>query len=303
MATGANAARIVRIAAAQYPIERFVSLNAYRDKLTRWVGEAAANGAELLVFPEYGAMEYAGAAGDAASDLARSLDIVSEAIAEMDVHHAALAKKHGVHILAASGPVRREDRYVNAARLFSPSGRCGLQDKLIMTPFERRWGISPGSINRVFDTPLGRIGIAICYDSEFPLLVRAQVEAGAMLLLVPSCTEFVSGYHRVRSAAVSRALENGIATVQSPTVGAAPWSPSVDFNRGAAGIFVPAEQGLSDDGVVVSGTLDQPGWVYGAVDIGRLEAVRAAGEMRNFHDWKLQPGAGALPPVEVVDLG
>lgn len=302
MSHGANNRRTVRIAAAQYPIERFDTLDAYRDKIARWVGAAAGNGAELLVFPEYGAMEYAGAAGDVASDLARSLDVVSDAIAELNETHAALARKHGVHILASSGPVRHGDRYTNVARLFAPSGSHGAQDKLIMTPFEKGWGIAPGTVNRVFETTLGRIGVAICYDSEFPLLVRAQVEAGAMLVLVPSCTEFVSGYHRVRSAAVSRALENGIATVQSPTVGTAPWSPSVDFNRGAAGIFVPAEHGLSEDGVVASGVLDQPDWVYGTVDLGRLEKVRASGEMRNFHDWKLQPGAGALPAVEVVDL-
>lgn len=294
--------RTVRIAAAQYPIERFATLAGYRDKIARWVAEAAGQGAELLVFPEYGAMEYAGAGGEAASDLARALDLVSDAIDELDPVHADLARQHEVHILAASGPMRRGARFVNAARLFAPSGRCGVQDKLIMTPFEREWGISPGGENRAFETTLGRIGVAICYDSEFPLLVRAQVEAGAMIVLVPSCTEFVSGFNRVRSAAISRALENGIATVQSPTVGSAPWSPSVDFNRGAAGIFVPAEHGLSDDGVVATGVLDKPGWVYGTVDIGRLAQVRASGEMRNYHDWILQPGAGVLPPVEVVDL-
>lgn len=294
--------RVVRIAAAQYPIERLTSLDGYREKIARWVAEAARDGAELLVFPEYGAMEYAGAAGDVASDLKRSLDVVSDAIGELAVVHAKLAATHGVHILAASGPIRRGAGFVNGARLFAPSGKHGVQDKLIMTPFEKGWGISPGMVNRVFETTLGRIGVAICYDSEFPLLVRAQAEAGAMLVLVPSCTEFVSGYHRVRSAAVSRALENGIATVQSPTVGTAPWSPSVDYNRGAAGIFVPAEHGLSDDGVIAAGVLDQPGWVHGGVDLGRLWDVRMSGEMRNFHDWSLQPGAGQLPAVEVVDL-
>ena len=52
----------IRIAAAQYPLEAFPTLADYRDKLARWVAEAAAAGAQLLVFPEYGAMEYAGAA-------------------------------------------------------------------------------------------------------------------------------------------------------------------------------------------------------------------------------------------------
>ena len=302
MAVGEKGSRVVRIAAAQYPIERFAALPEYRDKIARWVRQAAEAGAELLVFPEYGAMEYAGVAGGDASDLAQSLAVVSDAISVLDEAHADLARQHGVHILASSGPVRRDGGFANAARLFAPSGRHGVQEKLIMTPFEKTWGISAGRVNRVFETTLGRIGVAICYDSEFPLLVRAQVDAGAMLVLVPSCTDMISGYHRVRSAAISRALENGIATVQSPTVGTAAWSPAVDVNRGAAGIFVPAEQGLSDDGVVVSGVIDQPGWVYGEVDIGRLRQVRVSGEMRNYHDWALQPGAMALPPVEVVDL-
>ena len=185
----------VRIAAAQYPIERFATLGAYRDKLARWVTEAAGNGAELLVFPEYGAMEYAAASGDAvAGDLAASLAAVSDALREMDAAHAELARRHKVHILAASGPSARPGgRYVNAARLFTPSGRVGVQEKMIMTPFERNWGISSGEALRVFETALGRIGVAICYDSEFPLLVRAQAEAGAQIILVPSCTEFRSG--------------------------------------------------------------------------------------------------------------
>ncbi len=130
-----------------------------------------------------------------------------------------------------------------------------------MTPFEWDWGISPGGPMRVFETALGRIGIAICYDSEFPLLVRAMAEAGAEVVLIPSCTERVSGYHRVRTAARARALENQIATVVSPTVGDALWSPAVDRNDGAAGIYVPSEPTVSDDGVLAEGTLNAPQWV------------------------------------------
>jgi predicted amidohydrolase len=187
----------VAIAAAQYPLEALGSLAAYRDKLARWVAEAAGNGAGLLVFPEYGAMEYAAAAGaSVAGDLRASLTAVSDALGEMEATHAELARRHGVHILAASGPSARGDRrFVNAARLFAPSGRSGTQEKLIMTPFERDWGISGGAAPNVFATALGRIGVAICYDSEFPLLVRALAEAGAEIVLIPSCTEFVSGYH------------------------------------------------------------------------------------------------------------
>ena len=295
----------LRIAAAQYPPEALASLGAYRDKLARWVAEAAGAGAQLLVFPEYGAMEYAAAAGaSVARDLVASLAAVSDALPEMDAAHAELARTYGVHILAASGPsARGSGRYVNAARLFAPSGRIGVQEKLIMTPFERDWGVSGGTGLKVFETALGRIGIAICYDSEFPLLVRAQAEAGAQIVLVPSCTEFVSGYHRVRTAALARALESTCVTVLSPTVGDALWSPAIDHNAGAAGVFVPADHSFSDTGVLAEGALNRPQWVHAEVDLVRLAEIKAAGEMRNSTDWPLQPGAAPLAQqAEVVAL-
>jgi predicted amidohydrolase len=295
----------LRIAAAQYPIEALRTLDACRDKLARWVAEAAGEGAELLVFPEYAAMEYAAAAGaSVAGDLAASLAAVSGALGPMDAAHAELARKHRVHILAGSGPsARGGGRIVNAARLFSPAGRSGVQEKLIMTPFERDWGISGGTRIEVFATSLGRIGVAICYDAEFPLIVRAQAEAGAEIVLVPSCTEFVSGYHRVRTAALARALENTCVTVLSPTVGDAPWSPAIDRNAGAGGVFVPADHGFSETGVLAEGTLNRPQWVYAGVDLARLRKVKAAGEMRNATDWSAQPGAVALAQhAQLIDL-
>ncbi len=296
--------RTVTIAAAAYPLSKFATLGAYRDKLAAWVADACARKAELLVFPEYGAMEYAAAAGEAVADLAASLDAVSAAIPEMNAAHAELARRHRLHILASSGPQRLPDgRVVNAARLFTPSGRMGTQHKLMMTPFEKEWGISAGTQLNIFATALGRIGIAICYDSEFPLVVRAQAEAGAGIILIPSCTEFISGFHRVRTAALARALESGCITVQSPTVGAAPWSPAVDYNSGAAGVFAPAERGYSDTGVLAEGRINEAGLVVATVDFERLGEVRSTGEMRNFLDWPLQPGAANLATkVTLVDL-
>ena len=85
--------------------------------------------------------------------------------------HAKLAAEYGVHIVAASGPAASDTRPVNRARLITPSGQIGIQDKQIMTRFERR-GLGRGRramTLQVFETALGKIGILICYDSEFPL--------------------------------------------------------------------------------------------------------------------------------------
>jgi len=283
----------LKIAAAQYPIGMPRSLAEWEDKIRLWVKTGAATGAELLVFPEYAAIEQAACFGsEVYGDLKATLTKVAEIAEQRVALHADLARQHNVHILVGSGPVLKgSNRFVNAAQLVTPSGGVGVQEKLIMTPFERDWGISPGAPVRVFDTRIGKLAIAICYDSEFPLLARAMAEAGANVILVPSCTERISGYHRVRTGAMARALENTIATVQSPTVGDAPWSPAVDFNAGAAGIYVPSEHDVSDTGVVAEGTLNKAEWVTGTIDLARLARVRDTGEMHNFHDWKLQPGA------------
>lgn len=293
------------VSAAQYPIGQPDSLDAWEAKIADWVAAGAKTGAELLVFPEYAAIEQAACFGPSVySDLQTTLEKVAEIAGERVAFHAELAKKHGVHILVGSGPVKKNDgRFVNSAQLVTPSGLVGEQEKIIMTPFERGWGVTGGAPLRVFDTALGKIAVLICYDSEFPLLARALAEAGAEVILVPSCTERVSGYHRVRTGTAARALENTLATVQSPTVGDAPWSPAVDFNVGAAGIFVPPEHGVSDDGTLASGTLNAAEWVTATIDLEKLHRVRTTGEMRNFADWPAQPGAKPLVQgVEIVPL-
>lgn len=295
----------LKVAAAQYPIGQPKTLAEWDAKIALWVKTGAATGAELVVFPEYAAIEQAAALGpEVYSDLAITLRKVAELADHRVKVHANLARQHNVHILAGSGPVLTPDgRYVNAAQLITPEGKIGVQEKLVMTPFERDWGISPGASVRVFKTRIGTFGVAICYDSEFPLLVRAMAEAGASVVLVPSCTERVSGYHRVRTGSQARALENTIATVQSPTVGDAPWSPAVDFNAGSAGIYVPSEHDISDTGVLAEGTLNAAEWVSATIDLARLKRIRDSGEMHNYEDWALQPGAPAAKvAVETVNL-
>lgn len=294
----------IRVAAAQYPLDPAADMTAWAGKAARWVAEGAATDAGLLVFPEYGALEMAATRGAAVTgDLTATLDAAADLQAKAAATWQSLAARHRVHILAPSGPERRAYGFVNAARLYAPGGGVGVQEKLIMTPFERGWGISAGKIQRVFDTAIGRLGVAICYDSEFPLLVRALAEARADVVLVPSCTEHPSGNNRVRTAAMARALESQIATVMAPTIGEAAWSAAVDRNYGAAGIFVPADVSLSLTGVVAEGTPNEPGWTSATIDLSQLAWLREAGEMRNCRDWDLQAGARPLSAeVEVVRL-
>jgi len=294
------------IALAQYPIEKLESFAAWEAKIAHWVEEAAGHGARLLVFPEYAAMELASIDPASMGDLQGSLRFVAGLMARIDAHHRMLAMRHDVFIVAGSLPVPQADgTVVNRARLFTPKGNMGHQDKIVMTRFEReRWFVSGGAPVRVFDTDLGRIGISICYDVEFPMIARAQAEAGASLILSPSCTDTLQGYWRVRIGAQARALEGQCFVGQSPTVGMAPWSPVLDENFGAAGLFGPPDGDAPDDGILALGEEGRGAWVYGAVDPERVTRWRQDGAVRPFAHWPEQvPDCAPAPlPCEVVRL-
>ena len=145
-----------------------------------------------------------------------------------------------------------------------------------MTRFEKeQWGIAGGGALKIFDIGETKIGIAICYDIEFPLIAHAMAAAGADLILAPSCTDTMAGANRVHVGARARALENQVYVAVAPTVGEAPWSPAVDVNIGWAAVYAAPDRGFPDDGVLAKGELNRPGWVMAELDFARLKAARA----------------------------
>jgi len=284
--------RPLKLALLQYPIEPLAGVTDWTGKLDRWLAEAKENGADLAVLPEYAPVELGAAyAGEYPPGVGSELAVMRAMTAEILEALAWLARRHGLWLLGGSIPVDAGDgRVVNRAHLFSPEGTMGWQEKHVMTRFEREhWMIDPGAPPRVFDTPFGTIGIAICYDAEFPLLVRAQVLAGAWLVLVPSCTDSLHGYWRVMIACQARAMENQCYVAMAPTVGDAPFSHALDVNRGAAAVCGPVDRGFPEDGVIALGVIDQPGWVFADLDPARLDAVRRDGAVLNHADWPEPP--------------
>jgi predicted amidohydrolase len=284
----------VKIAAAQYDIGFLENWEAYRQKIERWVGEAAEQGAKILLFPEYGSMELASLFGrEVYSSLSKQLATMQSLLDGYIDLYKGLAQKHQCYIQSGTFPVRIEDEiYRNRAYLFMPNGEFDYQDKLMMTRFENeQWLINRGLELKCFDTDFGRIAINICYDSEFPMLARKQVEAGANLILVPSCTDTLAGYHRVRIGCQARALENQCYVVQSPTVGLAPWSEAVDVNIGAAAIYTPVDRGFPDNGILAIGELNAAQWVLAEIDLDQIAQVRESGQVFNYRDWPLQHAA------------
>jgi predicted amidohydrolase len=288
----------VKIALAQYPIGGFASLDEWKANAARWVGEASDAGAKLLVFPEYGGMELTSLLRqELQNDLRGQIPALEQFHRAFRNTYAALAARHGVHIVAPSLPVQSGDAVRNRAYLFAP-GSAAFQEKRQMTRFEsEKWGIASSGDLKIFDIGETKIGIAICYDIEFPLIAHAMAKAGADLILAPSCTDTLAGANRVHVGARARALENQVYVAVAPTVGQAPWSPAVDVNTGWAAVYSAPDRGFPDDGVLAKGALDQPGWVYAELDFALLARARRHAQVFTRADWDGQ----TLPDLKVTE--
>ena len=277
----------MKVAACKYPVGRPASFDEFASKQRRLLAEAAAHGVQVAVLPEFLSLELAGMFTPAVQgDLHASLAAIQPLrTAWLDLF-GGLARETGMHLLAGSFLLAQADgRYRNRSDLFAPDGSQHWQDKLQLTGFERSVGtIEGGDALKVMQIGDVRAGIAICYDSEFPLPVRAQYEAGARLLLVPSCTDTAAGATRVQVGCLARALENRIFVAQAVTTGQASWSPALDENTGEATLYAPMDAGFPADGILAR-TRDAQLWAVADLDFDLLERTRADAQVANDRDW------------------
>lgn len=287
----------MKLALAPFGVSPPSSFKAFLLRIERLAAEASLAGADLLALPEYAAMVCAGAeikSPDIEAELLHAVSKADEILAEL----VAMAKRHKLYILGGSLPMRDADGKIrNRAPFIAPSGQLAFQDKQSMTRFEdEEWGVAGGAAPNVFETSFGRIGVSICYDSEFPLHVRPQVAAGAKLILVPCCTASPAGFNRVRLSSRARAVENQCYVAVIPLVGEAAWSGSIDENVGHAALFTPCDLGFPEDGVAAAGALNEPKLVFAEVDFAAIDKVRQEGAVLNNLHWP------EIPPARVVTL-
>lgn len=284
----------VIVAIAQWQIGAPAHFDDFAARIEREVAAMAARGAQLVLLPEYLALELAHSFGAKVyGDLHRSLEAVDGCHDAWVDLFATLARRHALYLLAGTFLRRVGADFRNRAMLFGPTGRHAWQDKLRLTAYEKMAGcIVPGDALHVFDTELGRLGIAICYDIEFPLFARAQYEAGAELILVPSCTDTPAGATRVRIGCQARALENQLPVLCAVTAGTSDWSPVLDVNTGHAAVYVQPDRGLPEDGILAACGETGHAWLMAAVDPAAVRAARAEGQVGVAADWdgQLAPG-------------
>ena len=230
--------------------------------LDHWLGQAAGR-ADMVVLAEYAC------APPDAEDATILLNVLRRA-----------AQRHHLWLLAGAMPLLVAGQRRVRAPLFTPDGLCAFQDKYQPSLVEReQHELVAGAAPQVFETPWGRLGICIGYDLEFPKHARAQVEAGAWLLLAPAGGRNTQAANRARFAAQARALENQCFVALAPNTG-----------PGHAAVFGPVDQGFPDDGVLAQGT---DGWLFCTLDPARIASVRQHGAGRHHADW---PRAPVAPP-------
>tara|TARA_B100000508_G_C11449036_1_gene272976 strand:+ start:732 stop:1601 length:870 start_codon:yes stop_codon:yes gene_type:complete len=273
---------MITLAAAQYAIENFSSFELYQEKISLLVAEVKQSGADLLLLPEYAGIE---AAGFCHTDEAL-YDKLQLLIPRYKQLFSELSRKHAMYIQPGTILERvASGKYRNRAYFFSPQGNIGFQDKLQLIEYEKNTGfIERGDAQSVFVTSLGKIGIAVCYDVEFPEIVRSLVFAGADIILVPSYTISSAGLHRVFLSCRARAIENQCYVAMSSVVGEVSLSKPVENAVGQAAIMSPIDIGFPDNGVLAQGKCGKVEVVSGRLSSKALQQVREHGTVRNFSD-------------------
>lgn len=188
------------------------------------LAEAAAGGAAMAFFPEMSLL--------LDRDRGRSAaHIVREADSPWPARLQEMARRHGLWIHSGSMPLLTEDgaRRVNRSHVVAADGSIRARyDKIHMfdvtLPSGENWresaAFAGGDTLAVVDTPLGRLGLSICYDLRFPELYRALVDRGATLLAIPAAFTVSTGAAHWHLLLRTRAVETGCFVLAAAQAGA-----------------------------------------------------------------------------------
>ena len=196
-----------------------------------------------------------------------------------------MAVKYNVNIIGGSHFSIEDEKLYNISYLFRRDGTIGKQPKLHVTPSERKWwGVGGGDRINVFDTDRGKIAIVICYDIEFPEMVRVAAKKGAQIIFCPFNTDERYGYLRIRYCAQARCIENHVYIVTSGCTGNLPFVENSDIHYAQSGIYTPCDFCFSRDGIAAECNPNIETIVMQDVDIELLRQHRYKGTTQNWHD-------------------
>jgi len=273
----------MRVSAVQYHLHTIGSFEEFAAQVEHYVRTAQEFHADFVLFPELFTTQLM-SIGDGTG---KALPI--QALPGFTERYMALFKglaaESGMHIIGGTHIIEENGSLYNVAYLFYPDGRVGEQRKLHITPSEiEAWNMQPGNELALFDTDKGRIAILICYDIEFPEIVRMAKARGADVIFCPSCTDDRHGFHRVRYTCHARTIENQVYVVVTGTIGSL---PTVDFMRGnfgQAAVLTPNDVPFPPRGVLVEGEINDDMIVTADLDLSLLHEVRERGSVTTWRD-------------------
>ncbi|ABZ78373.1 Nitrilase/cyanide hydratase and apolipoprotein N-acyltransferase [Shewanella halifaxensis HAW-EB4] len=190
---------------------------------------------------------------------------------------AKLAALYRVVMVAGSIPILAEDgRVYNRCYVFDADGSIlGQYDKLHLFDVEVSDGTKqyresdafcPGKQIVVVDTPMGKLGLAICYDIRFPDLFRALREAGAEMIAVPAAFTKVTGEAHWQVLLQARAIET-----QCFVLGAAQWGQHNQGSRETWGQSMI----VGPWGNILAQKAQGTGWIQAEIELQSLQELRA----------------------------
>ena len=207
------------------------------------VREAASGGASLVIFPEMYLSGYD--AGERLKTVCEAADGPSEK------RMAELAAGYGIHMVYGY-PENRNGRVYNSANLIDDHGALRGTYRKTRLFMDERSAFAAGDAYPVFETKLGRVGLLICYDIEFPEPARRLASKGADIIVCIAAN--MAPYHELhRRFSAVRAFENSVPVAYCNFTG----SDDCYEYTGRSGLYVPdaeamccAEAGKSDmDGI------------------------------------------------------
>ncbi len=248
---------------------QMVSGTSVEENLSRaaeLVADAAAQGARLIVLPEYFCFM-----GRRDSDKLA----IRESLGGGPIQDflSSTARRHEIWLLGGTLPLQSEDadRIYNAMLVFNPHGkRVAHYDKIHLFGFRKGQesydesvAIRPGAgLAQAFEAPFGRVGLSVCYDLRFPELYRAMGELA--LIVVPAAFTYTTGSAHWETLLRARAIENQCYVLASAQGG-----------KHENGRRTWGHSMLIDPwGEVISCLPEGEGRVEGFVDPARIEDIR-----------------------------
>lgn len=277
-----GAKSVARLGVVQWQMRRFDSFDDVLQQVEFFVDTVSNYQADIVLFPELLNAPlihtYEGNnPAEAMRKLAEYTDDVRQAMIDM-------ALAYNINIVAGSVPALDESGTLrNVSYLCRRDGTWDSQAKLHITPEEdAHWRFAGGDELKVFDTDVGKIGILICYDVEFPELARLQTLKGMKLLLVPFWTDTKTGYLRVRRCAQARAIENECFVAISGSVGNIPKVETMGIQYSQSAVFTPSDFSFPHDAIAAEATPGIETTLVTDLDLDMIKELRALGSVRNI---------------------